>query len=123
VTGPAPIPAIDVAEAARRLQDDPTRPVLLDVREVSEFETVRAPGAMLVPMSQFNDRIGELPAERPLMVICASGNRSGAVTGFLTRSGRTDVVNVAGGMQAWEQAGLPVRRGAVAPGEGQPPED
>jgi rhodanese-related sulfurtransferase len=123
MTGPAPIPAIDVAEAARRLQEDPSRPVLLDVREMSEFETVRAPGALLIPMSTFNQRIAELPADRPLLVICQSGNRSGAVTGFLTRGGRSDVINVTGGMQAWEQAGLPIRRGTVEPGEGQLAED
>ena len=49
------------------------------------------------------------------------GGRSAAVTGFLIRSGRTDVVNVAGGIEAWEQAGLPVRRGPVEPGEGEVP--
>ena len=55
------------------------------------------------------------------MVICHSGSRSAAVTGFLARSGRTDVVNVAGGMDAWERAGLPIRRGQVEPGEGELP--
>ena len=42
------------------------------------------------------------------------------MTGFLARNGRTDVVNVAGGMDAWERAGLPVRKGPVDPGEGAP---
>ena len=42
-------------------------------------------------------------------------------SGFLIRSGRNDVVNVAGGMEAWERAGLPVRRGTVEPGEGDLP--
>jgi hydroxyacylglutathione hydrolase len=53
-----------------------------------------------------------------LLVICHTGSRSAAVAGFLARGGRTDVVNVAGGMDAWERAGLPVRRGPVEPGEG-----
>lgn len=114
----SPIPSIDVAEAERRLREDADRPVLVDVREANEFEEVRAAGAMLVPMSTFAARVGELPSDRPLMVVCHLGGRSAAAAGFLIRSGRTDVVNVTGGMDAWERAGLPVRRGTPAPGEG-----
>ena len=115
------IPTIDVAEAERRLREDPASPILLDVREVHEFEEVRAPGAVLVPTSLFMTRVESLPADRPLMVVCHMGGRSAAVAGFLIRSGRTDVVNVGGGMEAWERAGLPVRRGTVEPGEGDMP--
>jgi rhodanese-related sulfurtransferase len=116
---PPPIPTIDVAEAERRLREDPDGPILLDVREVNEFGEVRVPGAVLVPTSAFMTRVGELPTDRPLMVMCHMGGRSAAVAGFLIRSGRTDVVNVAGGIEAWERAGLPVRRGLVEPGEGE----
>ncbi|MEA2629979.1 MAG: hypothetical protein QOE66_198 [Chloroflexota bacterium] len=119
MTMPPPIPTIDVAEADRRLREDPDGPLLLDVREVNEFGEVRVPGAFLVPTSVFMMRVGELPTDRPLMVMCHVGGRSAAVAGFLIRSGRTDVVNVAGGIDAWERAGLPVRRGPVEPGEGE----
>lgn len=118
---PAPIPSVDVAEAERRLREDPTAPILLDVREPDEFAEVRAPGAVLVPTSVFMARVGELPADRPLLVVCHVGGRSAAVTGYLIRAGRTDVVNVAGGMDAWVRAGLPTRRGPVEPGEGEWP--
>jgi rhodanese-related sulfurtransferase len=120
-TQPEPIATIDVAEAERRQRDDPDRPILLDVREPGEFEAVRAPGSLLVPMSTFMDHVAELPTDRPLMVVCHLGGRSAAVAGYLIRAGRSDVVNVAGGMDAWEKAGLPVRRGAVEPGEGELP--
>jgi rhodanese-related sulfurtransferase len=119
MTMPPPIPTIDVAGAERRLREDPDGPILLDVREVNEFGEVRVPGAVLVPTSAFMTRVGELPTDRPLMVMCHMGGRSAAVAGFLIRSGRTDVVNVAGGIEAWERAGLPVRRGLVEPGEGE----
>jgi hydroxyacylglutathione hydrolase len=115
------LPTIDVREAERRLREDPSRPVLLDVREPSEFVEVRAPGAVLVPTSTFLTRLGDLPTDRPLMVVCHMGSRSAAVAGYLTRAGRTDVVNVAGGMDAWQSAGLPIRRGPVEPGEGDLP--
>lgn len=121
MTMPNLLPTIDVGEANRRLREDPARPLLLDVREPNEFAEVRAPGAVLLPTSTFTARMDELPVDRPLLVICHSGNRSAAVTGFLARSGRADVVNVAGGMDAWERAGMPVRRGPVEPGEGEIP--
>jgi rhodanese-related sulfurtransferase len=116
-----PIPQIEVVEADRRLREDPDRPLLVDVREQREFVDVRAPGAVLVPMSSFAARVGELPTDRPLMIVCHLGGRSAAVAGFLIRSGRTDVVNVAGGMDAWERGGLPIRRGTPDPGEGELP--
>jgi rhodanese-related sulfurtransferase len=118
---PTPLAAVDVAEADRRLREDPARPVLLDVREPNEFVAVRIPGSMLLPTSSFTTRLDELPADRPLFVICRTGVRSAAVTGFLARTGRPDVANVTGGMDAWERAGLPIRRGPVEPGEGAPP--
>jgi len=121
MTEPAALPTIDVTEAERRLREDPERPVLVDGREANEFEDVRAPGAMLVPMSSFAGRVAELPTDRPLMFICHLGGRSAAATGFLVRAGRADVVNVAGGMDAWERSGLPVRRGTPDPGEGDLP--
>ena len=116
-----PLPTVDVGEADRRLREDPARPVLLDVREPNEFAAVRAPDVLLIPTSMFMTRLDEVPADRPLLVICHTGNRSAAVTGYLARSGRTDVANVAGGMAAWERAGLPVRRGPPQPGEGEIP--
>jgi rhodanese-related sulfurtransferase len=119
-TGPA-LPSIDVVEAERRLREDPDRPLLVDVRESNEFADVRAPGAVLMPMSTFAARAGELPKDRPLMVVCHLGGRSAAAAGFLIRSGRSNVVNVTGGMDAWERGGLPVRRGTPEPGEGDLP--
>jgi rhodanese-related sulfurtransferase len=116
-----PIPSIDVAEAERRLREDPDRPLLVDVREANEFVDVRAPGAVLLPMSSFAARAGELPADRPLMIVCNLGSRSSAAAGFLIRSGRSDVVNVTGGMDAWERGGLPIRRGTPKAGEGELP--
>jgi len=113
------IPAVEVAEAADRLgRAGAPKPLLVDVREIDEFRDVRVGGAALVPMSTFAERHAELPKDRPILVMCAGGTRSAAATGFLLRSGWTDVVNVEGGITAWQRAGLPVRRGEPASGEG-----
>jgi rhodanese-related sulfurtransferase len=114
------IPVIDVTEADSRLHDTSggQAPLLVDVRELDEFREVRIEGAALVPMSAFADRHAELPKDRQLLVMCAAGSRSAAATSFLLRNGWSDVVNVEGGIIAWQRAGLPVRRGDVEPGEG-----
>ena len=93
-------------------------PILVDVRERHEFAAIRAPGALLYPTSSFLLRFEDLPRDRPIHVICQSGSRSAVVTAFLLRTGFPDVASVADGMDAWERAGLEVRRGPLAPGEG-----
>jgi rhodanese-related sulfurtransferase len=118
---PHAAPAMTVHDAAARLDGGgggATVPLLVDVREAWEFGIVRAEGAALLPLSQFLARYGELPKDRPLLLICQSGSRSAQATAFLLSNGWTDVVNVTGGTFAWEQAGLPVRRGPLAAGEG-----
>ncbi len=116
------IPGVDTAEAADRLnRADTPKPLLVDVREIDEFRDVRVEGAALVPMSSFAERHTELPKDRPLLFMCAGGTRSAAATAFLLRGGWTDVVNVEGGITAWQRQGLPVRRGDPEPGEGDLP--
>jgi len=117
---PMATPALDPLYAEIR-RHDPLHPaLLLDVREADEFATVRVEGSLLIPMSQLGVRLAEVPKDRPILVICASGSRSQNVTAHLLASGWEDVGNVAGGIVAWERLGLPVKRGPVQPGEGRP---
>jgi rhodanese-related sulfurtransferase len=69
-----------------------------------------------VPMSELQERASELP-RRPLLLVCHSGSRSMAATGYLRALGY-DATNVAGGMVAWQRAGLAVRTGPPDPDEG-----
>jgi rhodanese-related sulfurtransferase len=114
-----PLPTVDVREAERRRREASPQPLVVDVREPNEFAAVRLDDVVLLPMSSFAERFEELPRDRPLLLMCAAGARSAAATAHLLRNGFTDVTNVAGGITDWERAGLPVRRGPVAPSEGQ----
>ena len=78
--------------------------VLLDVREHNEWHAGHAPDARLLPMSQIQSRVDEVPEDTPLLVICHSGARSARVTDWLVREGY-DAANVSGGMVAWHLAG------------------
>lgn len=81
--------------------------VLLDVREHVEWDDGHAPDAVHVPMGELTH--DNLPAGRPIYVICRSGNRSGRVVQVLVEAG-IDARNVDGGMLAWAEHGLPVTR-------------
>lgn len=77
---------------------------LLDVREVAEWNSMHTPAAHLIPMSEIQSRVDEIPDDTTVYVICHSGARSARVAGYL-RSEGLDAVNVAGGMLAWQAAG------------------
>jgi rhodanese-related sulfurtransferase len=98
--------------------DGATRPLIVDVREPNEFAAERIEGSVLIPLSQFAARHGELPKDRPLVMQCHMGSRSASATMFLLSRGWTDVRNLDGGIAAWMRDGLPVRTGPPEPGEG-----
>lgn len=80
---------------------------LLDVREQTEWDAGHVAEAVHIPMGELNARIDEIPTDQPIVAICRSGNRSGAVTAALVRAGFT-AHNMEGGMHAWESADLPI---------------
>lgn len=99
---------ITPAEANAKLNSD-NPPFLLDVREQSEFRMVHITQAKLIPLSELGRRMGELPKDREIVCVCQSGSRSGAAARQLSQAGYT-VLNLNGGMMAWQMAGLPVKR-------------
>jgi len=82
---------------------------LVDVREQNEVDEVRVDGAVVLPMSTFQEHLDELP-EGPLYIMCHAGGRSARVTQFLEAQGY-DATNVEGGITRWQAEGLPVSRG------------
>ncbi len=80
---------------------------LLDVREPWEFQRGHVAGAKLIPVNQIPMRLAEVPAGKPLAIICEHGNRSLVATHFLRVKGFPDAVSVAGGTAAWIRSGRP----------------
>jgi hydroxyacylglutathione hydrolase len=81
-------------------------PVVVDVRETWEYRQGHVPGAVLIPLGQLSARVNELDPERPVAVICASGNRSQSAAALLGQKGFKTIYNVSGGTGAWMYSGL-----------------
>jgi rhodanese-related sulfurtransferase len=109
------------------VSDLPNDAILLDVREPDEWAAGRAPGAVHIPLGELPDRLGELAELSELSdvladsgggtvaVTCRGGGRSSRAVAWLTQQGY-DVVNLDGGMKAWQAAGKPM----VADGDAAP---
>lgn len=80
-----------------------TAPLLLDVREAWELEIARLADAVHIPMGQVPDRLGELPRDRDIVVMCHAGGRSARVCQFLQQQGYSRVLNLAGGILGWAE--------------------
>lgn len=101
--------SLDAAEYFRKMREE--KPVVLDVRSPAEWADGHPKGALLIPLHELNLRLDEIPRGRPIVCICASGLRSAKAARLLARAGYAPVFNFRGGFAAWNQAGLPVRRG------------
>ena len=101
------ITEISVDELASLL--DSGAPVI-DVRMPDEYEEAHVAGAVLVPLPELPERLGQIPDESRSYIICKMGGRSMKACEFLATQGY-DVVNVAGGTQAWIESGRPIVSG------------
>ncbi|WP_372477352.1 rhodanese-like domain-containing protein [Nocardia australiensis] len=97
-----------------RAASDARSAILLDVREVDEWQLGHAPGAIHIPMVDVPARVDELEYDVDLYVICRQGGRSIEVVKYLTHVG-FDAIQVNGGMVAWQKSGRPL----VAEGDHQ----
>ncbi len=105
------IPQVGTLEATRLINQRDA--LVVDVRDEGEYRAARIPHSRHVPLSALPGRIKELEKfrKRPLLVVCRSGNRSGAAAKLLRKQGFEEVWVLKGGLLAWEQANLPIEKG------------
>lgn len=105
----ATLPQMPVDELRRRIEEQPQLQVI-DVREPGEHAAGHIPGTIHIPLRRLLKDISQADASRLAIVHCASGYRSSLATSVLKRNGLRDVINVAGGFNAWKAAGFPAER-------------
>jgi rhodanese-related sulfurtransferase len=103
-------PSVNTLEATQMINRQDA--LLLDVREQVEFAHSHILNARGLPLSQIEARFGEIEKfkDKPVIVCCASGNRSSAAATALRKHGFSNVFNLSGGFAAWQQAGLPLQK-------------
>lgn len=85
--------------------------LLIDIRELREWETIRIPGAEFKPLSEMQQWYEDLPRDRDVILQCRSGNRSAQATeALISQAGFDRVFNLTGGIIAWHSADFPVDR-------------
>lgn len=102
-SGNAPYPTVTVQDLKTALDGGG---YVLDVRTPAEYAGGHVPTAINLPLDEVEARAGEVPGDKPVYVICHSGNRSKAASEILKKAGK-DVKNVGGGITAWIAAGYP----------------
>ena len=100
---------VDIDELAR--VRDSGNVALIDVRRRDEYEEFHVPGAVLIPLDELPDRLGELPPVSPLYIICRTGHRSGIAAEFLAEL-QIEAINVTGGSLAWMKSGKEIATGS-----------
>ena len=84
---------------------------VLDVREDDERAAGHIPDTLHIPMGSVPLRIHEIPEDIPVVVYCKAGGRSLRVAEFLATSGRTNIINLEGGVTRWASEVAPLVRG------------
>jgi rhodanese-related sulfurtransferase/glyoxylase-like metal-dependent hydrolase (beta-lactamase superfamily II) len=83
-------------------------PLVLDIRNPPEWATRHIAGSTNIPLNHLQERIAEVPRDRRIAVHCASGYRSSIAASILHHNGITNLIEIAGGLAAWDAARLPV---------------
>ncbi len=104
------VPTTSVPELQERLAKSSRGVHLLDVREPVEFRGGHIPGAKLIPLRQLGERLHEIPKNREIVCICATGHRSVPAARKLMAAGYK-ATSLEHGMIAWRKARLPVGKG------------
>lgn len=81
---------------------------LVDVRTTMEYAQGHVPGAINIPLNELATRFNDVARDKPIVVICASGNRSMSGSEILASAGFNDVYNLQGGTMVWMMNGLPL---------------
>jgi rhodanese-related sulfurtransferase len=103
-------PSVSTLEATQLINRQGA--LVLDVRTAEEFQKGHILNARNLPLPQLDSRVADIEKfrDKPIIVSCESGNRSGSAVAALRKHGFAQVFSLRGGIGAWQQAGLPVER-------------
>ena len=104
----SPLPSVSATELSEKLKNG-KKPLVVDVRQPGEYRSGHINGAKLIPLGELSGRLKELPKNKEIVLVCASGSRSRSATKILVREGY-EAVNMNGGMISWSRGGLSIKK-------------
>ena len=107
------VPQLSAHELLPELGKNGSAPRVLDVRSAAEWDGGHIAGAIHIVGGDLPQHLAEVPRDRPLAVVCGSGYRSSVAASLLQRAGFEQLINVSGGMTAWEQGHFPTTKNGV----------
>ncbi|MBK8047108.1 MAG: rhodanese-like domain-containing protein [Anaerolineales bacterium] len=102
-------PVIQPVEYKTRFIDGKEAHTLIDVRTAGEFASGYIPGAINIPLQELNGKLNKIPKDKPVIIYCASGSRSGSAANMLLQTGYTEVYDL-GGISSWSRQGYAVKK-------------
>ena len=102
------LPSVSAAELNEKLKQA-KRPFVVDVRQPEEFRTGHIVSAKLIPLGELSSRMSELPTDKEIVCVCATGSRSRSATKMLVNAGY-NAVNMNGGMMVWSGKGFTTKK-------------
>jgi rhodanese-related sulfurtransferase len=101
-------PALTTLQATQLINSKNAQ--IVDVRSADDFAKGSLPNARNLPSAAIKERAGELKKDRPVIVVCNTGTTAGPAAATLRAAGFGEVFVLAGGLAAWREAGLPVKK-------------
>ncbi|WAH36440.1 rhodanese-like domain-containing protein [Alicyclobacillus dauci] len=98
------VKSVNIEDLKELLKNKSSGIQFIDVREPGEFRSGHVQGFKNISLSQIHKRLGEIPQDKPVVLMCRSGNRSMQAARILNKHGYTDVTNVVGGMMRWNNS-------------------
>jgi hydroxyacylglutathione hydrolase len=105
---------LPVGDLARHLSSGPDAPLLIDVRQASEYESGHVPGSVHIGAGDLPGRLAELSRGQPVMTICETGYRASLAASVLRVAGFQHVTSVSDGVTGWQAAGYPLEFGPMS---------
>ncbi len=106
------LPSLTAVELSEKLKTAKLS-IVIDVRQPEEYREGHIAGSKLIPLGELSKRINELPKDKEIICVCASGSRSHSATKFLISAG-FNAFDMKGGMFMWQRSKLPMKKGSAA---------
>ena len=107
-----PLPSLNAMQLNEKLKNG-KRPLVVDVRQPEEFREGHIAGSKLIPLRELGKRIKELPRDKEIICVCATGNRSRSATKLLIGAGY-NAFDMKGGIFMWRRFKMPLKKGGAA---------